>query len=184
MEKFSRNLILQLGAVPVLLLLCILIRPVGLAANNGFSYYGDYETTVVPYAAALILYAFCLWKASEKIGFDSTTHKVLAFALRAMALLLIGLVITPSNLVSGLHTECGTLLFSIQLLISIWMAGWLERDWITIGLTLLELAGGLMAFYYLPKPYGLLLQGQAIFQLAFELLLIKFLCRPYAPHDS
>lgn len=171
LKRVSRVLLLQFGAILFLLLVAVLIRPGGLSANDGFSYYGDYADTALPYGAAFVLYAYSLWRLSEFAGFAS--RRFLVIALRSMALFVIGLLITPSSLANGIHMVFGATLFSLQLIISIWVGGWLARNAATISLVLIELAGGLMSFYYLPKQVGLLLQGQAIFQFAFWLLLLR-----------
>jgi len=165
----------QLGAVYALLILCILIRPVGLGANEGFSYYGNYKLTIIPYAAAFVLYAYGLWKTSEAIGAKTYSAKAIMFSLRAMAIFLVGLVVTPSDLIDGWHTVFGASLFALQLVISIFIAGWLMRRRLTIGLTLVEFLAGLLSFYYLPKTHGALLESQALFQIAFGVLLLAYL---------
>lgn len=166
---------MQLSSVAALLGVCILIRPAGLAANEGFSYFGDYKLTVVPYSAAFILYAFYLWKLSEITGFATQRFRMLSLSLRAMAVLTIGLAITPSDLINSIHVIFGGALFGLQFVVSLWLSGWWLRNWLTISLFAVELIGGLICFYYLPMTQGLLLQGQAIFQLAFSALLIVVL---------
>jgi hypothetical protein len=167
MDKDTRNICFGLGLALILSLIFIAIRPAGLAVDEGFSYYGNFANTVIPYVACFVVYAFCLWKASELVR-----NKILVYSIRVMALMLIGLVMTPSNIINSLHMVFGTVLFVLQLLISFWIAGWYDRRLINIVLAVIELIGGLISFYYLSKPYGILLQGQAIFQLAFAFLLV------------
>lgn len=181
MDKLPRYISLRLGIVALLLATCVVIRPEGLAANNGFSYFGDHKTTVVPYSLAFILYAFYLWKLSEITGFMELRLRTLSVLLRIMAVMVIGLLITPSDLIDSVHVVFGTILFGLQFLVAIWFAGWWQRSWLTIGLAALVLVGGLMSFYFLLKPHGLLLQGQTIFLLAFSALLVVILAGTEIP---
>lgn len=177
MDNFSRYLTVRFAAVAGLLLFCVLIRPAGLAFDGGFSYFGDYMTTAVPYSAACILYAFLLWKTAEAVAGSNAGIGLLVVVFRVMALALIGIVITPAALVSRIHEFFGIVLFSLQFGTSIWFTLYRPRDWINMLVMLVELASGLAAFYYLPKSEGLLLQSQALFQLAFGILLVRWTMR-------
>ena len=177
MTRASRNVAIGLSSAFGLLLLCVLIRPAGLAANDGLSYFGGYKTTVIPYTLAFFLVAYFYWETAKILVVENSSKRHMTMAMRAMAVLLVGLVLTPHNLVDPIHTKIGTALFVLQLLLTIWFIAKVEFSWVNLGLGLLELFGGLVSFYYLPKPHGLLLQGQVIFQLAFGVLLFRILNR-------
>lgn len=175
MTDASRKVSYGLAAVFVLLALCVMIRPAGLAANDGLSYFGGFATTIIPYSLAFFLNAFFYWEAARGLNNDHFPYKYAATSLRVMAVLLIGLVVTPHELVNYIHTKIGATLFSFQLLLSIWMLIKIAPSWQNIILVLVEVLSGLAALYYLPKAHGLLLQSQVIFQLAFGLLLVRVL---------
>ncbi len=173
MTQAARSISYGLIAAFTLLLICILIRPAGLSANDGLSYFGSFKNTIIPYSAAFFLNAYFYWEAARVLVNNNKLHNYVAYGLRVMALLLTGLVLTPHTLVNPIHTAIGTTLFVFQLVLSIWLLVKIDFSWQNLGLVCIELCGGLISFYYLPKPHGLLLQGQVIFQLAFGILLCK-----------
>lgn len=175
MTDASRKVSYGLAAAFALLAVCVLIRPAGLAANDGLSYFGGFATTIIPYSLAFFLNAFFYWEAARGLDNGHFPYKYAATSLRVMAVLLIGLVVTPHQLVDPIHTKIGAALFSFQLLLSIWLLIKLAPSWQNITLVLAEVLSGLGALYYLPKAHGLLLQFQVIFQLAFGWLLIRAL---------
>jgi len=178
MTKLARNLTCGYSAVFVLLLVCILIRPAGLAANDGLSYFGAYATTIVPYSAAFLLNAYMYWRAGQQVK----SPKYLGPSLKIMAVMLVGLVLTPHTLLDPIHTVFGATLFSLQLIMSAWLVIKNKFDRVDTGLVLSELFAGLMSFYYLPKLHGLLLQWQIIFQVSFAALLVRVLDRGKGSH--
>lgn len=159
-------------AAGAMLLACIFIRPAGLAANDGLSYFGGFLNTVVPYSFSFLLYAYFLWRVASllALSFLGRYGWFVALVLRTMAVFLAGLVLTPHTLVNSIHTAFGSALFSLQLLLSLYLLA-VRRDWLNAVIFIAELTSGLTALYYLPRPVGLLLQSQVIFQLAFGLLL-------------
>jgi len=175
MKRVARNTLVGFALTAGLMTLCVFIRPDGLDVNRGFSYFGDYRNTVVLYSAAFILYAYVLWRASEAPGFANGAERLLSLALKVMTVLVIGLVITPSNLVDSIHVFFGTALFLTQFVVSCWTAGWLSPGKINALLVVLETVSGLAAFYYLQKSSGFLLQSQAVFQLGFGILFVRLL---------
>ena len=160
------------------LLVCIIIRPAGLANNAGISYYGVYRETILPYILALLGSAYFTIKAAEH--FSALGQVIMRYALTLMGLLTIGILITPDSLskfMDGLHRGCGASLFSIQLLLSVWLVVQLRyKLWAIIG-TLVELGGGIASFHYLSLQHGLLLQAQVVFQAGFGWVIIYSLPR-------
>lgn len=175
MSDSARKVTYGLAAAFVLLAVCVLIRPAGLAANDGLSYFGGFATTIVPYSLAFFLNAFFCWEAAKGLNNGHFPYKYAATSLRVMAVLLIGLLLTPHELVNYIHTKIGAALFSFQLVLSIWLLIKVYFNWQNAALVLSELLSGVAALYYLPKAHGLLLQAQVIFQLAFGILLIRVL---------
>lgn len=175
MNKEARNIAYGLIYASVLIIICVIIRPHGLAANDGLSYFGGLKVTVIPYALSFLMYAFFCWEVAASLGSKQRADRIMSYSLKLMAVLLGGLVVTPHNFVITIHTYIGTALFFYQLIFSFWLVGTLMRNWKGVILVAIEFLSGLAALYYLPKPYGLLLQSQVIYQLAFGLLLINAL---------
>lgn len=159
-------------AAGAMLAICLLMRPAGLAANDGLSYFGGFLNTAVPYSFSFLLYAYFLWRVAPLLAasLGGKYAWVIALVPRVMTGFLVGLVLTPHTLVNNIHTAFGSALFALQLLFSIYIFAF-RRSWQNGVILIIELASGLAALYYLPKPEGLLLQSQVIFQLAFGLLL-------------
>ena len=160
------------------LALCVALRPEGLGANSGMSYYGVHWLTVWPYAAGLA-------------GAGLFTHRVLRRAaprtpspvrVRRMAdsfvFLLAGLVLTPytlGGLVDWTHRALGAALFVLQLVLAVRLVAWAHGDALGVVLFLVQLGGGVLAAVYVLQAEGLLIHGEATFQLGFALVLVRTL---------
>lgn len=155
------------------LMVCIAIRPAGLAANGGISYYGIYKQTIFPFSIALAGSALFTIRAGLNISNQSI--KVLRVGLISIGGLTLGVLLTPDSLshfFDGLHRGFGSTLFILQILISFWFSRLLNYSMITILLILAEFIGGIASLIYLAPAHGLLIQAQIFFQLAFGALLI------------
>lgn len=160
------------------LLVCVLIKPAGLGANDGISYYGIYKETFFPYAVGLLGAAYFAVRAIGQL--EKGGMKLLRLALKIYAPLIVGIVITPyaaGKWMDYLHTTCGSALFSLQLILSGWLIWKLRYVWWGVALSLVELAGGILSAVYLNPTHGFLFQTQVLFQLAFGALLILSLTR-------
>ncbi len=157
------------------MLACIVIKPAGLGANDGISYYGTYAQTIVPYIFALagssLAGLYAVNKFIRASGFNYV--KLIMLTIFVLA---IGVILTPydyNRLFSNLHELFGTLTFILQGVLSIRLVFFVLKDRTNMLLILIELIGGLMSAYYLNPKQGLLIQGQMIFQLGFGLILIR-----------
>ncbi len=166
---------LGLSIAVILLFFCMSISPKGLSANDGLSYFGGRGWSIIPYTFAFLVYALFCWLASNKIKPTNKRSKAIKLLLRIMAILLFGLVITPHTLVDPIHTFFGTTLFSMQLIVSIWLAFGVNKSPVVFVLLLIMLVSGLFCAYYLPLKDGFLLQAQIIYQIAFAGILVYFL---------
>lgn len=158
------------------LALCVALRPEGLSANSGISYYGVYGQTVVPYAAGLLGAAFYTRRGLHAAAPLLPAPDFLRWTGNAFAVLAVGVALTPHTLnalVSWIHRGFGAALFVLQLVLSIRLAGWAGRDRLAIGLLTLQLAGGLASAGYVLRDTGLLLEGQIVFQAAFGAVVIR-----------
>lgn len=171
MPKPSKQILRALLLASGLLLLCIVLRPSGLAANDGLSYFGIWKTTLIPYAAALLIYEYSLWKTSEALG-HSRKSRLLAIALKLMSVLVIGILVTPISVVEDFHSLIGLVLFAVQLIVSFKLLSW-GLHWIDAGLVIIEVLSFSAGVYFASFEDGLLLQSQVVFQLAFVALLVR-----------
>lgn len=160
------------------LTVCVLLRPAGLAANDGISYYGIYRETFFPFAVGLLGAAYFTMRAAQQLPGEE--YKILRVALKIYAPLVVGILITPyaaGRWMDYLHTACGSALFSLQLILSGWLIWRLRYAWWSLALSLIELAAGILSAIYLNPTHGFLFQTQVLFQLAFGILLILSLRR-------
>lgn len=160
------------------LLVSVLLQPQGLGANSGISYYGIFLRTVIPYAVSLLGTTFFCWQAARAIHEDNL--KLVRTALFIMAACSLVIVATPysfDGILDHLHVAAGSFLFSVQLLLSIWLLPRVHfANW-AIALTTIELLSGIACALYLYAKHGFLIQFQVLFQLAFGVLLIRSLMR-------
>jgi hypothetical protein len=155
------------------LFVAILLKPAGLSANDGISFYGIYTRTIVPYLISLLGAAFLYWRAARVL--TGPNMKLIKLGLIISAILTVVIAATPYSVNSYLgffHASAGSSLFSLQLLLSFWLVKLLRYDFWAILLLLVEFFAGIFCFIYLSPPQGLLIQFQIIFQIAFGGLLV------------
>jgi hypothetical protein len=157
------------------LILCILIRPGGLNANSGVSYYGGFIDTLVPYALCFLSMGMAVWFSTLSMQQKTEQGKYLKFAFKSFAILLIGLLFTPHTIVGNLHKVFGSTLFASQLLLALYLV--INNKFVFKNYMLLTLAflSGLASALYLGSENGYLLQTQVIFQLMIWWLYIRIL---------
>jgi hypothetical protein len=175
-RKVIGDLVLGQACLLAGLLVCVVLRPDGLGANDGISYYGIFRQTIVPYAIAIIGSALLTRRALRVVAplFPSPVYvRGLAGGLAAMS---VGVVLTPyslDTLFDWVHTMFGTAVFALQLLLAGQVHRWSGGDgWMTFLLVTQFLSGVVAAVFVLPE-HGFLIQGQVVFQLAFSVLLIR-----------
>ena len=149
-----------------LLLICVLIRPIGLIVNSGISYYGNFSETLLPYSLAFILNSYLLWQASSVIGNKTWADRYIRVGLRVVAVLMIGILITPHNALNleisnSLHKTIGTLLFGLQFIMAIMMMI-IYRAWTNILIFALLIVSGFAAIVYLIQPTGFMIEAQIV----------------------
>jgi len=152
--------------------MCVALKPAGLSANNGISYYGIFRETFLPYALGLLGSAFFL---AHAIGNLPTSQHELRLAFTTYIPLIVGIVATPyaaGRWLNYLHTIFGSALFSLQLILSGWLTLRLHYIWWAVMLTTVEVVAGIFSAAYLNPTHGFLMQAQLLFQLAFGALLI------------
>jgi hypothetical protein len=154
------------------LLVCIFIKPKGLSANAGISYYGTFLRTVFPYTVGILGGSYYCYR------FTQTLHnKSLAFlrnSMIAISILSIGIVITPYSINSILdwaHTTFGTIIFVLELILSAWIIIKTKFNSNMLMLWIIELICGIAAAIYTLPHQGFLIQSQILFQLTFGIIL-------------
>lgn len=175
-RKVIGNLVLGQACLFGGLLICVALKPKGLTANDGISYYGIFARTVVPYAFALLGLALCVRRALQWSAPTSPRPAYLHGMANWLAAMSLGVVLTPYSanlLVDWLHTLLGAAVFVLQLVLGAQLLNWTGGDaWVAAFLVTQFLSGVFCAVYVLPK-HGWLIQGQVAFQLTFGALLIR-----------
>jgi len=170
-------LIGQVGLFISLIICALLIRSQNVI-SDGISYFGVHRKTIIPYAAGIIFCSLSVIKATTYITIDSL--QVLKRALQTVSVLLIGLLLTPytiNTFFNWAHMTVGTLIFLIEMAISIWIVIMTDRDYFYIVLFLIQFTSGVVALLSLIGTVNLLFYGQFIYQIAFAFLLYNALPR-------
>ncbi|HEX5743865.1 MAG TPA: hypothetical protein VFX84_00210 [Candidatus Saccharimonadales bacterium] len=154
------------------LAVCIALRPEGLGANAGVSYYGNFFDTFPFYALSMLGTALFSLLAARVITVPA--YWPLRQGLLAIAFLTAVITLTPytrSAFVDLSHTLAGIIMFTIQLAISVWAL--VKLNWSAGALTfvLLETATGIVSVMFVLPAEGYLIQAQIGFQVAFAGLL-------------
>lgn len=179
MDNKTRRLLINASvSLFGLMAICILIRPGSLSANGGISYFGNYKGTLLPYSGAFILTAWFLYQLTNRLWHAKFFGDYVKQALDLIAVLVIALILVPSNgghLLERIHEGIGSAIFSLELILSVywWLAS--RKDRFLSVLVLLELFSGIASAVYLPTHHGLMLQTQLVFQAAFMLVLYRIL---------
>ncbi len=175
-----RNLVYSQAILYVTFLISIIVAPVSLSDNGGFSYFGRHRQTVIIFGFGLIASAYFLLKAASflpKTGYLNAVR----YCFLAIALLMAGIVAVPAignGLIDLTHRIFGALIFLIELGLAcllVWRARKIRLHWLLLAL---QISGGLIALVYLSPAQGFELQGQLLFQAAFSVLLLRSLSRP------
>ncbi|MGD0833034.1 MAG: hypothetical protein ABSA40_01230 [Candidatus Dormibacteria bacterium] len=175
LERSMAYVTCGLTLTAVMLTVCVVIRPESLSVDFGVSYMGIHANTIVPYAVALLGAAYCVWRASESMV-DSDHSLITGWAMRIIAVQLVGLLLTPYTRFGAAHEFIGSTLFLVQLGLALLAIKWLGGGDRSIPLlTGVMFLSGLAAAYYLPRSQGFELEAQVGFQMAFWFLFTRVL---------
>lgn len=156
------------------MLFCIIIKPKGLAANAGISYYGTFLKTVIPYTVGILGSAFFSYRLAKTLHGASLT--LIRKILIIISILSIGIVLTPytiNAILDWTHTILGSIIFILQLTLSGWIIKSVDFNSSMLVLWLLEIGCGILAAIYIRPPHGFLIQSQLLFQLIFGIILYR-----------
>jgi len=98
----------------------------------------------------------------------------------SFVVLLTGIVLTPYTLggvVDWAHRGMGAALFILQLVLAGQLVTWTHGDLPGVVFLLIQFGGGVIAAVYVLQTEGLLIHGEATFQLGFALVLARTLPR-------
>lgn len=179
-KKSVKYLTAGLVTFLALITIAIIIRPTGLFVNSGISYYGNWSETVIPFASAIMINSFLLWRASLYIGNKNKLDMSLEIVLRITSILMIGILLTPYNVfnmtsLNYVHRTIGTAMFSVQMIMALSIVISNYRDRIYLYLITTAFIGGIGAIIYLRQSTGYMIEAQIIFQVSVWLLFIRYL---------
>ncbi|MFG1821746.1 hypothetical protein ACGFIJ_04625 [Microbispora bryophytorum] len=142
------------------------------------SYYGAHWQTALPYAAGLAGAALFTHRALRDAAARTPSPAHLRWMADSFVALLAGIILTPYTLggmVDWAHRGLGAALFALQLLLAGRLVAWAHGDAAGVVFLLLQLGGGVLAAVYVLQAEGLLIHGEATFQLGFALVLARTL---------
>ncbi len=159
----------------ILLLICIFIRPTGLIANSGISYYGKYLDTLIPYTLAFLAFGAATWKSAAIINKEAKFDKYVRRALQIITILFLGVLVTPHTLLPQEHVFFGSTLFAMQLVSATMLVFMVKRDLINSILLIVAYFSCLASLIFLNTSHGWMIQSQVIFQISIWLLFIRIM---------
>lgn len=172
-KKLAKYLVYQFAVLFLSVILAIFIKPEGLNANNGVSYYAvQIETALIVtigFCVASFLAFYAGWKLKNKTKID----KVIKYSLYLASICYVGLVLTPHDLIAEVHKTFGSTLFAVEFLLAYFAMITLRKK-TDIFTFILVFVSGLMCLVYLFIK-GYMIQAQLVFQLAVWVLYIRFL---------
>ena len=160
-----------------LFIVCVFVRPESLGHNDGLSYFGAVWWTVVPYTIAFLTYALCCLIASKKITQNSNSAKIIKKFLILMAIMLLGLTVTPHTVINSVHKVFGSTLFASQLILSLYLLYTNGKNYWIFVLVIVMFTSGIFSAAFLTSASGFMIQAQIIYQIAFILILSHYLGR-------
>lgn len=156
--------------------ICALLKPDVVSTNLGISYFGNYKVSLLPYTIGLLSSGYLIIKAGNALPRTDKTFKTLSEALYILAILIIGVCLTPYSLneaINWLHIGASSLVFTAELALALWLVARQKHDITNIGLLIIQSSGALIALFSLIDTVELMFTAQLITQLAFGMLLIR-----------
>lgn len=169
---------LSCGSFLVAVAGCVLIDPPDWIAHDGFSFYGNFRSTIIPYGIGLTASAFFLLQATRHLR-DSEAARAFRLGLQCIGIGLLGIVVTPSysqiKLIDDLHVLFGLVIFVTQAVLSLRYlirvrGDWL--DWLLLGLQLVAIVLVGLSFRRI-HIVSVMLPAQVLAIVAFMSLLIR-----------
>ncbi len=156
------------------------VWPTGHVDAYGMSFYMTHVRTFIPLATGFGIAVALLFRAASDLPPTGATLMVRR-SLQAMAVLLIGILITPytwGTFFNWAHMTLAAMLFVIQIGLSFWLVEWHVSTIFNWFVLTIEVASGFVAMISLPDfGINLLFLGEIGFQLTFSALLLYSLSR-------
>ncbi len=156
------------------------VWPTGHVDAYGMSFYMTHVRTFIPLATGFGIAVALLFRAASDLPPTGATLMVRR-SLQAMAVLLIGILITPytwGTFFNWAHMTLAAMLFVIQISLSFWLVEWHVSTIFNWFVLTIEAASGFVAMISLPDfGINLLFLGEIGFQLTFSALLLYSLSR-------
>ncbi|HET8669676.1 MAG TPA: hypothetical protein VFM05_03330 [Candidatus Saccharimonadales bacterium] len=133
------------------------------------SSFGIYARTILPYGLGFLACGYFTIAAVRTIEYKDHHATMLARALLLLALLLLGILLTPYSVnavFSWSHTLIAATLFLCELMLAVWFI-YLHANTVNWLLFALQCFGSLLAALSLVNLFDYMLAGQLITQLAF-----------------
>lgn len=168
------------GSLVATFIVCIASYPYNLLSHDGLSYYGNIDSTRLPYSIGLVVAAYFVLRACWAMGgMQTQTAKSFRVGLEAIAIAALGIVATPSlsanPFVQNLHVLFGFVMFLAQAALSMHYlirARGDAADWILLGLQFVAIAIAGLSFEVVGVLH-LMLPAQLLAIFAFGALLIR-----------
>ena len=175
-NKAIRNLLYSQISFFVAIVVCFIILPDIVHANDGLSYFANHRTTVLPYSLGLFLSGLFIFRASQAIPTKTWSLNLIANGLRAMVIFLPFVILTPiafNLFLYWVHVIFTTVVFVMEFTVSIWMAMAWFNGWRTALLLVVQSVASAVSMLSVPSILNLQTASQLTFEVAFGILLIS-----------
>jgi hypothetical protein len=183
MKKKAVRLLVWSQVIFILtILVCFVINPEVVLKNYALSVYGTQLKTVVPYAVGFVVSAFLVVKTAQTLPKDTLLNRRLSRLLLVLAVLLLGVLLTPFTLNSvfwHLHGYVTFALFITELGTGLWLVIKTREDLLDIILYTAQVTGFIVSILSLGEISILhfLVFGQLIAVCGFAGLLTRAVSR-------
>jgi hypothetical protein len=161
---------------------CLYLDSSQLFSNNGFSFYGNFRATVVPFAMGLLGCAYFAYKTSKAIKSHTWQGDLLRSAYRLTAVSLVGIVLAPSfanKLTAVMHLFFGSIMYTTQAVVAWKLLGdfWQSRfDRALLILQLCSVAVIVLSFSKI-RVLDLMIPAQIAELIGFGVLCMRVIAR-------
>ena len=174
-KQLAKLLIIQFACLFLAVIIAIFLKPIGLNANSGVSYYAVQLETALIVSIGFCTASFFAFYAAWKFKAKKTGDKLIRICLFVAAICYVGLVLTPHDVIAVTHKIFGSTLFGIEFILA-YFAMIYSRRKLDILLFVVAFFSGMLCLVYLFVT-GYMIQAQLIFQLAVWMLYVRYLLK-------
>lgn len=163
--------------------LSLLILPAGITTNDGVSYFGAHWETVGAFGGGLLIMTACAYRIFQMLPKYEIIFRSLVLG---SAVLLFGLAVTPFGSIHSLawtHERLTELLFVIEVIMVAYIALFIRRNLISLGMLALVLGSAIWMMTYWAPDRQLLLVGELITEASFSVATLYGLLK-FAPFKA